>query len=48
MQVFQAVLLSVDQTVDQENRSVKVYAILKNSDPLLRPGMYVNAKIKKN
>lgn len=47
-QIFEAVLLSVDQTVDNENRSVKVYAKLKNNDPLFRPGMYVSAKIKEN
>lgn len=47
-QVFEAVLLSVDQTVDQENRSIKVYATLQNTDPLFRPGMYVSAKVKEN
>lgn len=46
--MFEAVLLSVDQTVDNENRSVKVYAKLKNNDPLFRPGMYVSAKVREN
>lgn len=47
-QIFEAVLLSVDQTVDRENRSVKVYAAIKKTDPLFLPGMYVNAKVKEN
>lgn len=46
--IFEAVLQSVDQTVDRENRSVKVYATLKNTDPLFRPGMYVSAKVREN
>lgn len=43
---FSATLLSVDQTVDPTNRSVKVYARVQGSHPQFRPGMYVNARIK--
>lgn len=46
--VFDAVLYSIDQKVDTENRSIKVYAKLKKSNPIFRPGMYVSAKIKEN
>lgn len=46
--IFEAELLSVDQMVDNENRSIKVYAKVKNSDSMFRPGMYVNARIKEN
>lgn len=46
--VFDAVLYSIDQKVDIENRSIKVYAKLKKSNPIFRPGMYVSAKIKEN
>lgn len=46
--VFNAVLYSIDQKVDTENRSIKVYAKLKESNSIFRPGMYVSAKIKEN
>lgn len=46
--VFDAVLYSIDQKVDTENRSIKVYAKLKKSNPIFRPGMYVSTKIKEN
>lgn len=46
--VFNAILYSIDQKVDTENRSIKVYAKLKESNSIFRPGMYVSAKIKEN
>ena len=38
---FKATLLSVDQMVDDENRSVKIYLRIKNPGTEFRPGMYV-------
>lgn len=43
---FEAVLISIDQTVDDTNRSVKVYARVCRPDSRFRPGMYVNARFK--
>lgn len=45
---FEAQIVSIDQKVDNNNRSVKVFAQLKGTDELFRPGMYVSARIKKN
>lgn len=42
--VFKATLLSVDQRVDDENRSVKIYLRIKNPGKEFRPGMYVYAE----
>lgn len=47
-QTFEATLLSIDQMVNDENRSIKVYAKVKNTHPLFRPGMYVSATIREN
>lgn len=47
-QVFEAVLVSVDQMVDSANRSIKVYARVKKADAQFRPGMYVSAKVRAN
>lgn len=47
-QTFEAILLSIDQMVNDENRSIKVYAQVKSANPLFRPGMYVSATIKEN
>lgn len=44
---FEATLLSIDQTVDNTNRSIRVYARVKKGDPQFRPGMYVHARISK-
>lgn len=41
---FKATLLSVDQMVDDENRSVKIYLRIKNPGTEFRPGMYVYAE----
>lgn len=45
---FEATIISIGQEIDKMNRSLNVYASVKDSDPLFRPGMYVNAKVKKN
>lgn len=42
---FKARLVSVDQMVDNSNRSIKVYARIENPHPNFRPGMYVAARI---
>lgn len=46
---FKATLVSIDQMVDESNRSIKVYARIANADKEFRPGMYVSAKkVEKN
>ncbi|MEG1935427.1 MAG: efflux RND transporter periplasmic adaptor subunit [Rikenellaceae bacterium] len=45
--VFQATVTSIGQKVDQVNRSLEVYASIKDGDPQFRPGMYVTARIQK-
>lgn len=47
-ETFEAEIISIDQTVNTENRSINVYAKVKNSNKLFRPGMYVNAQLNKN
>lgn len=42
---FSAELISVDQMVDNMNRSIKVYARITQACPNFRPGMYVSAQI---
>lgn len=42
---FTAELISVDQMVDNMNRSIKVYARITQACPNFRPGMYVSAQI---
>ncbi|MGM9760068.1 MAG: efflux RND transporter periplasmic adaptor subunit [Parabacteroides sp.] len=44
---FEATLLSIDQRVDETNRSIQLYARVKKGDPQFRPGMYVNAWLRK-
>lgn len=44
---FEAILISIDKTVDKENRSIKLFAKLKENNSQFMPGMYVSAKIKK-
>lgn len=47
--VFNAVLVSVGQSVDNVSRSLEVYARIIDQNPQFRPGMYVTARIyKKN
>ena len=45
---FNAEIISIDQTVNTENRSINVYAKVKETNKLFRPGMYVNAQLNKN
>lgn len=45
-QTFDAVIVSIDQTVDAKDYSVKVYARVKDVRPDFRPGMYVRARVK--
>ena len=38
----------IGQEVDDVNRSLQVYARVKEPNSRFRPGMYVSAKIRKN
>lgn len=42
---FEGEIISIGQQVDNVNRSLEVYARVKESNALFRPGMYVNARI---
>lgn len=42
---FSATVSSIDQAVDKKDYSIKVYARVKDSNHVFRPGMYVRAKI---
>lgn len=44
---FHATLLSIGQQVDDENRSIELYAKVLDGSPLFRPGMYVAARMDK-
>lgn len=46
-QVFHATVISIGQKVDEVNRSLEVYATIKDADSQFRPGMYVTAHIQK-
>lgn len=46
-QVFHATVISIGQKVDEVNRSLEVYATIKDVDSQFRPGMYVTAHIQK-
>ena len=43
---FSATIVSIDQSVDKEDYSIKVYAKVNAANAEFRPGMYVRAKIK--
>ena len=43
-QTFKAKVISIDQSVELENRSINVYAKVLSSNTLFRPGMYVSCK----
>ena len=43
-ETFEAVLVSIDQMVDNANRSIKVYARVAHPQKDFRPGMYVSAR----
>lgn len=46
-QSFNATLLSIGQQVDAVNRSLEIYARVKETNPRFRPGMYVTARVEK-
>lgn len=45
-QTFAATIVSIDQSVDPTDYSIKVYARVQSSCPDFRPGMYVRARVK--
>lgn len=45
---FTATIVSIDQSVDAEDYSVKVYARVDSPNDEFRPGMYVRAKMRVN
>lgn len=45
--VFKATLISIGQKVDEDTRSVEVYARVDTANGQFRPGMYVTARIMK-
>lgn len=47
-QTFEATVITIGQEVDDVNRSLQVYARVKDQNSRFRPGMYVSAKIWKN
>lgn len=47
-QTFEATVITIGQEVDDVNRSLQVYAQVKEPNSRFRPGMYVSAKIRKN
>ncbi len=44
---FRATLISVGQQVDENDRTIELYARIADLDPHFRPGMRVSAKIKR-
>lgn len=44
-QTFPATIVSIEQTVDANDYSIKVYAKVKKTHPNFRPGMYVRARV---
>ena len=44
---FNGTVISIGQKVDEVNRSLEVYASIKETNPQFRPGMYVTAHIQK-
>ena len=47
-QTFNGTVISIGQKVDETNRSLEVYASIKETNPQFRPGMYVTAHIQKH
>ncbi|MBR5298113.1 MAG: efflux RND transporter periplasmic adaptor subunit [Parabacteroides sp.] len=45
---FKAEVVAIDPMVNSENRSINVYAKVKNTDKQFKLGMYVSANIEKN
>ena len=46
-QTFHGIVISIGQKVDEPNRSLEVYASIKEENVQFRPGMYVTAHIQK-
>ena len=46
-QTFHGIVISIGQKVDETNRSLEVYASIKEENVQFRPGMYVTAHIQK-
>ena len=46
--LYQAEITAIEQMVDSDNRSINLYARIKNVDNSFKQGMYVSAKIGKN
>ncbi|WP_289293128.1 MULTISPECIES: efflux RND transporter periplasmic adaptor subunit [Bacteroides] len=46
-QTFNGTVISIGQKVDEVNRSLEVYASIKETNAQFRPGMYVTAHIQK-
>ena len=46
-QTFHGIVISIGQKVDETNRSLEVYASIKEENVQFRPGMYVTADIQK-
>ena len=44
-QTFHATITSIEQALNENDYSIKVYARIKSTLPLFRPGMYVRARI---
>lgn len=44
---FSATVVSIDQAVNKEDYSIKVYARVTTPNPAFRPGMYVRAKVRR-
>lgn len=44
-ETFDAEIISIGQSMDNNNRSLEVYANVASSNEIFRPGMYINAKI---
>ena len=43
--MFDAEIVSINQSIDNNDYSIKVYARLKNNRAEFRPGMYVRARL---
>ena len=44
-QIYTGIISNVDQRVDTESRTIKAYAIIKNDNSNLRPGLLMNVNI---
>lgn len=46
--VFKAKIISIGQKVDNDNRSVEMYAKIEENNSNFRPGMYVSARVEEH